>query len=978
MRAPEALEVGIRGWVTPDYLRHRDSHGQGAPYEDPGPSSWTLTFDSESTTDTAQRLRVGAFQAHRNGRLRKEGLFYDPAALTSAELEIVRAYASASGIELMVQAEFVEKVFFRYAVFRRALLIGHNLPFDIFRLAIDHEPAKGKNPAMRGGLTAKLSENERRARVQVKRAHPGAAFIRLTLPGGRQPERRNRERGGSSPDHHGYFLDTAALAGALLGGRWSLKRLADTLETEHRKSDADHGEEISPDYLDYLRNDVQVTSECSSKLRNRYSAYRLDKPVHAIYSEASIGKAHLDQMGIRPWRRGDFGAPLIACVMESYYGGRTEAMLRRTPVPGVYLDFRSQYPTAFVLQRLWRYMICEAVDSTEVDPGAVREQLEALDIEAVLNPSLWPALDMLVLIDPDGDRLPTRARFPRKPTREGILEPPRTLNVAVPYRSGGEPQWWTLADCIASLLHTGKAPKIVRAIRFQALGVQEGLQPIDVAGNPRYRIDPYTDDFIKRLVEMRAEVKAEMKAAKRAGELDRARQLDAIQLGMKITANSIAYGVGIEMNVIEHRKRVDATVYLPEGDSYRTKLERSEQPGKWFHPLVATLVTGGGRLLLAAAMHQIDQAGGVYATCDTDAVFPVATKDGGLIPCAGGTRRAADGGEAVQALSWAEVDDIASRFEPLNLFDQKLVSGSILELEDENLDPDSGDQREIECFAIASKRYTLFTRDEDHRPQIIGSSDKRKRSEHGLGHLLPPNALGPEVDDSAWKDRWWEHLLCLELGVPDPEPDFFSLEAVGRLTVTSPREEKTFRAHNDGLPYAERVRPWNFLCMAHPTQTERARKNGRQCLVAPFERDPAKRRTMDWIDRNAPERGTTRIRTDPLRRIEKDSTAVLSYGDYFEEYRLHPEAKALAPDGQPCHSWTRGLLQPRHVTPSKIIRIGKESNRLSETAMPLELDEEAVVEYPAPRVCPGCRTTVEGRRKWCSEACRKRTARRRA
>jgi hypothetical protein len=28
--------------------------------------------------------------------------------------------------------------------------------------------------------------------------------------------------------------------------------------------------------------------------------------------------------------------------------------------------------------------------------------------------------------------------------------------------------------------------------------------------------------------------------------------------------------------------------------------------------------------------------------------------------------------------------------------------------------------------------------------------------------------------------------------------------------------------------------------------------------------------------------------------------------------------------------------------------------------MPLELDEKAVVEYPPPRACPGCRTSVEG------------------
>lgn len=52
------------------------------------------------------------------------------------------------------------------------------------------------------------------------------------------------------------------------------------------------------------------------------------------------------------------------------------------------------------------------------------------------------------------------------------------------------------------------------------------------------------------------------------------------------------------------------------------------------------------------------------------------------------------------------------------------------------------------------------------------------------------------------------------------------------------------------------------------------------------------------------------------------------------------------------------------------------SDHLSETPMPAELDEKAVVEYPAPRACPACGREVSGRRKWCSEACRKRAWRR--
>jgi class 3 adenylate cyclase len=38
------------------------------------------------------------------------------------------------------------------------------------------------------------------------------------------------------------------------------------------------------------------------------------------------------------------------------------------------------------------------------------------------------------------------------------------------------------------------------------------------------------------------------------------------------------------------------------------------------------------------------------------------------------------------------------------------------------------------------------------------------------------------------------------------------------------------------------------------------------------------------------------------------SIPVLTYRDYFTEYRAHPEYKALGRRGHRCHAWTRGLL----------------------------------------------------------------------
>jgi hypothetical protein len=688
------------------------------------------------------------------------------------------------------------------------------------------------------------------------------------------------------------------------------------------------------------------------------------KPPYKILSAASIGKAHLEKMGIKRWNR-QFPPWLIGAILETYYGGRTECRIRLTPVPGVYLDFKSQYPSVFVLQGLWRYVIAKRIRWLNVDPREIQAELGSVDLQAVLDPELWRELNVICLIEPDGDRLPTRARFSAGPRRN--------YNLAVSLRSGGSPVWMTKADCIASVLHTGKAPRVLRALRFEPIGVQEGLRPMDVGGDPRYRVDPSREDLIQRLVEMRTDAKAEQAAAKKRGDTEQEEYFKAIQLAMKTTANAIAYGAGIEMNVVEHRRPVNVSIHLSDQTSYGTRAERTEQPGSYFNPLLATLVTGGGRLLLAAAMSAVEDVGGAYAYSDTDSIFVVAKREGGLVPCEAGPHRMKDGREAIKARSWSQVNELAAAFESLNPYDRERIPGSILEIESENFDPKTGRQREIECFAIASKRAARFVRSRSGKPIILGDPGDLSRSEHGLGHLLSPLQPNPDIPDGVWMDRWWEHLLCRELGIEDPEPDWFSDPAVGRIAVTSPREEKSFRHYNEGRSYDEQVTPWCFMSIAHPIRTERARENGPRCLIAPFERDPKKRRELEWYDRGAPRGKTCGIRVDNSLRYLDGSVAVQSYGDYFAEYRRHPERKMLGPDGKSCRPWTRGRLQPRHVQLSDLHRIGKESNRLAETAMPLELDEHGVVEYGGPLVCHCCGKDLSGvQRKWCSDACRKR------
>src|SRR5262249_50436937 len=131
-----------------------------------------------------------------------------------------------------------------------------------------------------------------------------AALIRFTAPPKQLTPRGMRKRGLSVPAVRGHFVDVKTLAAALTGSSsWSLASLADHLQTAHRKEETDeHGGVLTPEYLHYAEQDVQVTWECFELLQQQYESYGLTAtPITQIYSEASIGKAYLRQMGIIPW-----------------------------------------------------------------------------------------------------------------------------------------------------------------------------------------------------------------------------------------------------------------------------------------------------------------------------------------------------------------------------------------------------------------------------------------------------------------------------------------------------------------------------------------------------------------------------------------------------------------------------------------------------------------------------------------------------
>lgn len=909
----DRLAISVRAFVPPPKTKTfpRNKLSQG-------PSEWTLVFDTETTTDARQALRFGTYQVRRRDQLVEAGIFFSGEELNKSEQAIIRRCASSHGLRLMTKEEFVEEVFYGIGYDLRATIVGFNLPFDLSRLAIRHGVARGKT--MRGGFTLQLSRFRWRPHIQMRHLNARASLIQFTKPWKRHDTRGMRKRGIKVTPRRGPFIDVKTLAAALFSKSFSLGALSEFLKTENRKGVTDeHGGPLTTAYVAYAVQDVQVTWECYRALVSRFENHRLTQTrVSQILSEASLGKAYLREMGGRPWRelQPDFPDRLIGFTMSTYFGGRSEVHLRRTVTQVLYCDFLSMYPTVCVLMGLWQFVIAGGVTWRE-NTAEVKAFLERVTLNDLQRPETWRLLNTVVQILPGGDILPVRAKY------DGVQE---TIGLNV--FTSEAPCLYTLADCVASKLLTGKAPTVLRAIGFEPKEPQGGLNEVMAAGNPDYRIDPNRDDFFQRLIDLRQATKAKLRMADPAEKP----RLDAEQQALKILANATSYGIFVEFIVEELDPPEQRMCFGPSGEPFLTPASKSEQPGAYFHPLLATLITGASRLMLAITEALACRDGLDWVFCDTDSMALAKP-------------------ELMDSKVFIEkARSVCDWFVPLNPYEAK---GSILKIEDANYDIETGASPKnlmpLYCFAISAKRYVLFNLDADGRPII------RKASAHGLGHLLPPydaddaptsipepSVSLAEMGVERWQYDFWYQIVCAAL---DGHPDQIDLSyhpaldhpAASRYAATTPRLLSWFKNHNENRSYDDQVRPFNFmLAFQALPNTEPDHSNGsdrkfrrtkgvvRPKPIAPYNTDTKK----------AAERCFDRETGEPI-----NPSQLMTYRQALAQYHLHPESKFLNGD-----YLDRGATMRRHVQAIAINHIGKEANHWEEQFY-LGFEDEEQIEY---------------------------------
>ncbi|MGB8964792.1 MAG: hypothetical protein WCB99_04030, partial [Candidatus Cybelea sp.] len=826
-------------------------------------------------------------------------------------------------LRVLPLSEVVEELFIA-SVRIRALIVGFNLPFDLSRLAFDAKEAK---KGARGGFSFILStyrdensvfrENRYRPRITIKSIDSKRSLKGLTHPNNPDPadrtpdERRKPVKGFYPP---GNFLDLRTLAFALTDRGHTLDSACEAFGVERKGDSGTHpGWEFTPEYIDYNRRDVRITGELMAATLREYARHPVGVHAVEVFSPATIGRGYLSAMNVKAplkrWPR--FPKPELGITMSTFYGGRTSARIRRFLVPVRYCDFTSMYPTCNALLRTWDLLTAADYQIDDVTDRA-RELLTSLSLNRLFDAATWPDLSFFAKLIPNGDILPVRTKWNPGDARQIGINPLTTEDAI----------WYAGPDLAASALLSGKVPQIEEAFaivpkrgKSGRILRSRGLRPVKLLD--AIEIDPRRENFFTRVIEAR-------QLAKKDKELSDAER-DRRDLGLKVIANSSSYGILAQMDPsdLPSRETAAVEVYGALG-TYPTTTAKPERPGQYFFPPIAALITAGARCMLAMLERCVTDAGGTYAMEDTDSMAIVAMPERRLIPCPGGPHPWAgedaaryDGPsahtarEAVQALSFADVDEIAARFQSLNPYARAAVEDSILKIEGINFA--DGRSRQLWCYAISSKRYALYTLDQHGEPHAARNSKGEAHcSEHGLGHLLNPTNIDSE--DRQWIVQSWETIAREHLGLPTDLPPWLARPALTQLSISTPYIRRPFETDDDRLAYRECIKPFNFLLAAHiaPGGFPLGADKSRLLLVAGYQRDPRLWPKLRWTDVHS--KTIYRATTDRQRRVYDPSLALIqTYEVALTDFRLHPEAKSLC-DGLPCdedHRNSTGVLTRR-------------------------------------------------------------------
>jgi hypothetical protein len=828
--------------------------------DEPKWPEYALLLDCETRLTADQTLTFGFW---RFCELRdveyvvlEEGIFHDE-EITAKELDFLRKHAKTTKPEtiddgcdrlrLYSRPKFVHEVF-GMAIQAKAMIVGFNLPFDLSRIAVDW------NPAQNGGWTlimeqwsnpktGKIEPNESFPRVVIKALNSKTAIIGST----RAPMSLRRSKGKQVrlwPAAR--FLDLRTLLWALRNRSYSLKSACREFgvpgKLDHRPSGRVDFEEV-----EYCRQDVRATVDLLNAVKQEYDLHPIQPGPDGMFSPASVAKSYMEELNISyPGTKVKDSGRAYGIAMQSYFGGRAECRIRNWEVPVCPVDFMSQYPTVNELLGNWSVPTAEGITFPEATES-VRRLLAQITLDRCFNRRRWQQFKFFALVHPDDDILPVRTVY------NGT-----TQNIGINYLTSKEPIWFAGPDIIASILLTGKVPRIEKAIRVVPRGRQAKLRSTSLRG--MVDVDANKNSFFRHVIEQRAAHASN----------------PALYYWLKILATSGSYGLFVELNPNDVDS-ADIKMFSGE-ESFETVSEVIEEPGRWFAPHIASLITSGGRLLLAMLERCIADAEGTFLFCDTDSAAIVSAKARREIAMPAGAK-------PITALSWDKVQRIVDRFESLNPYNRKLVRGSILKVHKLNWARNK-QRRQLFGYSIAAKRYALYTKSHSDIEIVEPKA-------HGLGYFYPPkdSPEGWEHEAPQWIFEAWDWIMRGVLGLKRTTPAWFDLPVMMKLTLSTPHHAL------QNLAKGPLTRPNNFMMLPQicrfgcPANVDPEKFT----LITPFSSERTKWMDSKCVNIHDPESPVYKLTNeyDGRRALPKNFFMLL------DQYQNHPEAKSLGAGWQP-------------------------------------------------------------------------------
>ncbi len=346
-----ATKLFVRAYAEPrQQRRYRDRRArkEQAPKRPPHAlfDGTIIVLDTETVE---HGLKFGVFEEWRRRKFVTRAVFYADALPIDdpTKFKLLRDICDTLGVRLVSLESLFQLRLWKLRD-RGGTICCFNAPYDLSRICDGwHSATKTDRAGSRYcngvALTRSFSVYDE-ASGTAQRQEP--VFVRI---------KRDDRHHVRYDFKNGRILDLAPLAFSLTDETDRLPEVCHAFGVPFEERPGKHSGVISLENVAGCLHDVQKTSELLWALAKEYERHPIALRPHKAQSGAAIAKAYLDAFGIRPRLslQPTFDKRYLGYAAQCYFGGRVECRIVHVPVPCVYLDFASMYPTVFALLNLW-------------------------------------------------------------------------------------------------------------------------------------------------------------------------------------------------------------------------------------------------------------------------------------------------------------------------------------------------------------------------------------------------------------------------------------------------------------------------------------------------------------------------------------------------------------------------------------------------------------------------------------------------